>query len=76
MTDFKALEIDYAPTPQDDDEMLLIKERIMALSPPLRNIWLLYCEAGTYTEVGRILHSSPPTVKKKIMFIKNKILNG
>ena len=76
MTDIQGLYIDYAPDGTEDDEMLAIKERVAALDVPSKNIWLLYCEEGTYTSVARILHSSPPTVKRKVDGIRKRILGN
>lgn len=76
MTDFKGLYQDYAPDGTEDDEMLAIKQRVAALDVPSKNIWLLYCEESTYTSVARILHSSPPTVKRKIEAIRKRILGN
>lgn len=76
MTDFKVLYEEYSPTEFDDDQMLLIKKRIMELDVPSRNIFLLYCETGSFAGVGRILHSSPPTVKRKITEIKRRLLKN
>lgn len=74
MTDFKGLYLDYAPDGTEDDELLRIKERVAELDVPSKNIWLLYCECATYTGVAKILHSSPPTVKRKVEQIRKRIL--
>lgn len=76
MTDIQGLYLDYAPDGTEDDELLRIKERVAALDTPSKNIWLLYCENGTYTSVARILHSSPPTVKRKVEKIRERILSN
>lgn len=77
MTDIQGLYIDYAPDGTEDDELLRIKERVQRLDVPSKNIWLLYCENGcTYSAVARILHSSPPTVKRKIERIRERILGN
>ena len=54
MTDIQGLYLDYAPDGTEDDELLAIKERVAALDTPSKNIWLLYCEYGTYTAVARL----------------------
>lgn len=68
--------LDYAPDGTEDDELLAIKERVAALDTPSKNIWLLYCEHGTYTAVARLLHSSSPTVKRKVEKIRERILSN
>ena len=76
MTDIQGLYLDYAPDGTEDDELLAIKERVAALDTPSRNIWLLSCEHGTYTAVARLLHSSSPTVKRKVEKIRERILSN
>lgn len=66
-------ESDYLPTPQDDDEMLLIKSALQGLRPIERKIFLTYTELGTYTATAKEYRVSVPTAAKYIKIIRNKI---
>lgn len=68
-------ESDYLPTPQDDDEMLLIKSALQGLRPIERKIWLTYTELGTYTAVAREYNVSVPTSAKYLKIIRKKIMD-
>ncbi len=68
-------ESDYLPTPQDDDEMLLIKSALQGLRPIERKIWLTYTELGTYTAVAREYNVSVPTAAKYLKIIRKKIMD-
>lgn len=58
---------------EDDDEMFLLKEAVMHLTPVQRKIFLTYVETGTYTATAREFKVSTPTVKNYLKDIKNKI---
>lgn len=76
MVDYNALFLDYCTvTPEDDDQMRAFKEAVASLSEVDRRIWLLYCELGSYSALARFLRNSPPTAKKRVVAIREKILN-
>lgn len=75
MVDYNALYEDYCTiTPEDDDEMRRLKLAIANLNEVDRCIWLLYCEIGTYSGLARFLQNSPPTAKKVVSLIRDKIM--
>lgn len=61
------------PLPDDDDEMLLIKEAISKLNGVQRKIYLSYVENGTYTATAEEFGVSIPTIKTYINNINGKI---
>ena len=76
MIDFDTLLRDYLdPNPFDDDDIVAYKEAMRHLPQSLLQIWLVYCEEGTYTGVARRLKSSPPTAKKVVDRIRKLILD-
>lgn len=71
---YEEYEGDYlADSPEDDDTMRALRERIRNLPLPERKIFIMYTELGTYSEVAKILKCSVPTVSKKIREIREKI---
>ena len=72
---YEVYEADYlADSPEDDDTMRALRERIRDLPLPERRIFIMYTEFGTYSEVAKVLKCSVPTVSKKIREIREKIL--
>ena len=57
----------------DDDFMLRLKEVVNSLTGIQKEIFLLYCEIGTYAGVGRELGVCTLTAKKYIKHIKQII---
>lgn len=74
LPDWQTIERDYKPDGTEDDLMLEIKEALFKeLTEVERKILLYYCEIGSYAGVARIWGSSPPTVKKRIIEIIDKL---
>ena len=57
----------------DDDCMKAVRDELGRLSLAERRIFLMYLEAGTYTEVSKELKCSVPTISKKCRQIAAKI---
>ncbi len=74
MIDFDQIEVEYLMDRNDDDRMREIKEKIKNLSEPVKRIFFLYCDEGSYMATARVLHCSPTTVKKYIDKVR-KIVN-
>lgn len=71
---FERIEDEYRPTPEDDDAVKEMKDRIFnRLTDPERIILIWYAELGTYAALARKFHNSVPTVKKKIEQIRQKL---
>lgn len=70
---FNRIEQEYQPTLEDDDRMLGIKEKLFKLTEAERRIFLIYLDEGTYTGVAKFFGVSPPTSKKKIKNIIEKL---
>lgn len=66
--------VDYLPTPDDDDEMVAIKDAVDSLNSIQKKIWLTYTELGSYAAVGRTFKVSTPTARKYLIEIRNNIL--
>lgn len=64
------LRIDFI---EDSECLVCLKETIMGLPLPDRNIMLMYIEEGTYSAVAKRLKCSVPTVSKKIRKIREEI---
>lgn len=72
--DWQTIERDYLPNAGDDDLLAELKVALFTeLTEVERKILLYYCELGSYAAVARIWGSSPPTVKKRLMEIIDKI---
>lgn len=63
--------LDYGK--EDDDCLRAIREELRSLPLAERRIYIMYVEAGTYSEVAKQLHCSVPTVSKKIRAIRDKL---
>lgn len=62
------------PAAEDDDRLRTIKERIfLRLTEAERRIFLMWVEKGSYAAVARLFKSSPPTVRKRIAEIMEKL---
>lgn len=76
MVDYEGLRIDYCTvTEEDDDEMRRYKKAVDSLNEVDRRLWLLYCELGSYSAIARFLQNSPPTAKKVLSKIRQKIMD-
>ena len=76
MIDYSALFEDYCTvTKEDDDDMRRYKLAVSSLDEAEKRIWVLYCELGTYSGLARFLGNSPPTAKKVVCAIRDKITN-
>ena len=74
--DYKKIINDYLPTEEDDDYMLSLKNKVLQdLTEPEKRVFLLYAELGSYSAVGRQLKCSPPTVRKYIDIIREKLID-
>lgn len=62
------------PTMDEDDEMLLVKEALMTLTPVQRKIFFTYVEGGTYTEAAKKFGVSIPCIKSYIGRIRHIII--
>lgn len=72
--EYRKIEDEYRPNGDDDDLMLELKEAIFSeLTEAERKILIYFCEIGSYAGVARIWGSSPPTVKKRVEEILDKI---
>jgi len=72
--DYSVIEREYMPNADDDDLMREYKESVFNdLSEPERKLLIMYCEIGSYAGLARELGSSPPTAKKVIEEIIDKI---
>lgn len=72
---YEEYEGDYLTFGMDDDDCLrALREEARSLPLAERRIFIMYVEAGTYSEVAKQLHCSVPTVSKKIRAIKEKLI--
>ena len=68
-------ERDYlTPTPDDDDGLLELKDKIGRLNQVDKIIFLLYVEHGSLRKIAKILDVSLTTAHKRVKAIKKKIL--
>lgn len=79
--DFDKIDIclpDYTPNPdRDDDEMLHIKEAFSRLPYLDKKLFVQYMElGGTYTAFASAYGVTPPTAKKVIQRIRQKIYDN
>lgn len=71
---YKKIEAEYLPNAEDDDLMRELKEAVFnELTEPERKLLILYAELGSFAAVSRLLRSSPPTAKRVITEIIDKI---
>lgn len=63
----------FLPAFEDDDKMTRIKEVLRGLSLAEQNIFVIYCEEGTYAGLARNLKCSLPTARKRLNLIIEKI---
>lgn len=71
---YEDYEGDYVTITKDDDDCLrAIRDALGFLSLPERKIFVMYTEAGTYSEVAKELKCSVPTVSNKIKAIQAKL---
>lgn len=75
MIEWQRIEDEYRPDEtRDDDRMLELKSALFSkLNEVERKIFIYYAELGSYAAVARVWRTSPPTVRKKIEEIKNKL---
>lgn len=72
--DYKKIEAEYLPNDNDDDLMRELKEAIFnELTEPERKLLIYYAEMNSFAAVSRMLHNSPPTAKRVISEIIDKI---
>lgn len=72
--EYKKIEAEYLPNENDDDLMLELKQALFKeLTEAERKILIYFCEVGSYAGVARMWGSSPPTVKKRVEEIIDKI---
>lgn len=72
--EYRKIEDEYRPNGTEDDLMLELKQAIFSeLTEAERKILIYFCEVGSYAGVARIWGSSPPTVKKRVEEILDKI---
>lgn len=72
MTNFDAIKSEYLPNIEDDDRLLMIKEKLFSLTEAEQRIFLTYLDEGTYAGVARFYGCSSPTAKKYIKRILEK----
>ena len=71
---FAAIETEYYPTLEDDDTMQAIKAKLFSrLNEGERRVFLMYMDFGTYAGVAKLFGVSPPTAKKAIKKIIEKL---
>lgn len=71
---YKKIEAEYLPNEEDDDLIREFKEAMFnELTEPERKLLILYAELGSFAAVSRLLKSSPPTAKRVITEIIDKI---
>ena len=72
--DYKKIEAEYLPNENDDDLMRELKEAMFTeLTEPERKLLIYYAELGSFAAVSRMLKNSPPTAKRVISDIIDKI---
>lgn len=75
MIEYKKIEEEYLPTPNDDDYMLALKEAIFSgLTPQEVHLLIYYSEIGSYAGLARFFRNSTPTARKRIKEIRERIL--
>lgn len=57
----------------DNEELYLLKEKIMQLSQADRNILLLYIDLGSYSKVAKVLNCSATLIYQKNKSIREKL---
>lgn len=72
--DFEEIKPEYLPSDADDDLTRELKEAIFTeLTEVEQRLLIAYAECGTYAGVARLFHSTPPTVRKRLREIIEKI---
>lgn len=72
--DYEKIKPEYFPNDSDDDLTRELKESIFNdLTEVERMLLIAYCECGTYAGVARLFRSTPPTVRKRLKDIIEKI---
>ena len=72
--DYERIKPEYYPSDADDDLVREFKEAIWTeLNEVEQRLIIAYCECGTYAGVARLFHSTPPTVRKRLQEIIEKI---
>ena len=70
-------EEDYVPDClNDEEEVYRLKEALNKLNGVQKQIFLNYCEIGTYAGTARYYGVSVPTIKKYVGEIRNKIFQN
>lgn len=73
---FEKLLEDYRPDPLRDDEYLYrLKEAVMRLPEPDRNLIVRYSEEGSYSAVAKRYHLSVTAVRYKVEDARRKLFN-
>jgi DNA-directed RNA polymerase specialized sigma24 family protein len=65
---------DYQPDPLNDDEYIYrIKEALMRLPEPDRNLLIIYSDLGSYSSVAKRYHLSVTAVRYKVEEVRRKL---